>query len=154
MLIGACAPSGATTGNDNQSDNDNAPVNENGQTNENGARACGPSGENGATTVSYNADLVPLLARTGCLSASCHGGTFNNSEYDLQTYEGIFGPGDQAQRFGLCNVVPGDPDVSYLIEKLMENPREGLRMPQVGPPLTTEEIDLIRAWILEGAQEN
>ena len=50
-------------------------------------------------------------------------------------------------------VVPGDPDSSYLIAKLVEaGDREGVRMPQSAPPLAKCQIDMIRGWISSGAK--
>ena len=49
-------------------------------------------------------------------------------------------------------VVPGDPGNSLLIQRL-----EGTiapRMPQNLPPLSPAEIDVIKQWIQEGAQDN
>jgi len=51
-------------------------------------------------------------------------------------------------------VEPGDPDNSYLIQKLGENPPSGSRMPQGGPFLDQATIDMIRQWITEGALNN
>jgi len=52
-------------------------------------------------------------------------------------------------------VVPGDPDASFLMNKLTGVPPEcGLSMP-VGPlPLEPAEVEIIRSWILDGAQNN
>jgi hypothetical protein len=41
----------------------------------------------------------------------------------------MFLPGDEAEAFEICPIVPGDPEASYLIEKLQEGPRSGARMP-------------------------
>ncbi len=47
---------------------------------------------------------------------------------------------------------PGHPDASYLVEKIVEDsPSRGGRMPQDMPPLSDEEIETIRDWILGGA---
>jgi len=56
----------------------------------------------------------------------------------------------------LNRVQPGDPDNSYLVLKLEGSPRIlGGQMPQDGPPfLSQAEIDAIRQWILDGAQDN
>ena len=51
-------------------------------------------------------------------------------------------------------VAPGDPNDSYLIHKL-EGTDPGLfgsRMPFGGPYLSQAEIDVIRQWILDGAE--
>ncbi len=52
----------------------------------------------------------------------------------------------------LLRVDPGDPDSSYLIQKLEGTAAVGGRMPLGGPPLPAETIAIIRQWILEGAQ--
>jgi hypothetical protein len=49
-------------------------------------------------------------------------------------------------------VTPGNAAASPLYDKLLANPEFGSRMPQ-GGSLTTQQIDLIRAWINEGATE-
>jgi hypothetical protein len=49
-------------------------------------------------------------------------------------------------------VIPGNSAGSPLYDKLLANPQFGSRMPQ-GGSLTTQQIDLIRAWIDEGATE-
>lgn len=102
-------------------------------------------------TVRFSRDIVPLFERHGCMDAFCHGGGVVASRYDLRTYEGVFGPGAEAESLGACNVVPGDPDASFLLEKLGPSPRIGARMPNGRPPLAADELDLLRAWIAEGA---
>ena len=55
----------------------------------------------------------------------------------------------------LLRVAPGDPEASYLIHKV--DGRAGIvgsRMPQGGPFLSTEQIDVIRSWITAGAPNN
>ena len=47
---------------------------------------------------------------------------------------------------------PGHPEASYLVEKIAtDSPSRGGRMPQDMPPLSDEEIETIRDWILGGA---
>ncbi len=102
-------------------------------------------------TVSFSRDIVPILDRRACRNSTCHGGPFPSSGYDLRTYEGIFGPGVWARSLNACEVVPGNPDASLLLEKLGSSPRFGQRMPMNREPLSQEEIEQIRQWILEGA---
>ncbi len=54
--------------------------------------------------------------------------------------------------YGKKIVTPGNAAASPLFDKLLANPQFGSRMPQ-GGSLTTQQIDLIRAWINEGAHE-
>lgn len=52
-------------------------------------------------------------------------------------------------------VAPGDPDASYLIDKLVGSANiSGVRMPSGGPFLSDEEVDGIRQWIEDGAEDN
>ncbi|HEY8521885.1 MAG TPA: hypothetical protein VIN61_17570 [Gammaproteobacteria bacterium] len=57
-----------------------------------------------------------------------------------------------AEQAHLLRVAPGNPDQSYLIQKLEGTAAVGGRMPLGGAPLPQADIDVIRQWILEGAQ--
>jgi hypothetical protein len=48
-------------------------------------------------------------------------------------------------------VAPGNPDASYLIQKLEGHAAVGARMPFGGPYLDTATIAVIRQWITNGA---
>lgn len=52
---------------------------------------------------------------------------------------------------GVLRVAPGDPDNSYLIQKLEGTAAVGGQMPLGGPPLDGPTIDLFRQWIADGA---
>lgn len=51
----------------------------------------------------------------------------------------------------LQRVAPGDPDNSYLVQKLEGIAAVGARMPLGGPPLSAATIQVIRQWIAQGA---
>jgi len=53
-------------------------------------------------------------------------------------------------------VLPGEPDSSYLLQKVTSgSPKNGRRMPLDGPPyLTASEIEVIRVWIEDGAKDD
>lgn len=53
---------------------------------------------------------------------------------------------------GLLRVKPGNPDSSYLIQKLQGIAAVGARMPFGGPYLSGSTIAVIRQWITDGAQ--
>lgn len=54
----------------------------------------------------------------------------------------------------LLRVNPGNPDASYLVQKIQGNAAVGARMPANGPPyLSQTQIDLVRAWIAAGAPQ-
>lgn len=52
---------------------------------------------------------------------------------------------------GLMRVSPGNPDASYIVQKLQGTNAVGGRMPLGGPYLSQDRIDLVRAWIAAGA---
>ena len=53
---------------------------------------------------------------------------------------------------GLQRVNPGDPNASYLLQKLAGTATVGQRMPLGGPYLPQTTIDVISQWIASGAQ--
>jgi hypothetical protein len=56
---------------------------------------------------------------------------------------------------GAVRVIPGDPDTSYLIQKIEgRSGIAGQRMPMNGPFLTEGQILVIRRWIQLGAERN
>jgi hypothetical protein len=52
---------------------------------------------------------------------------------------------------GLERVKPGDPDNSYIIQKLEGHAAVGARMPLGGPYLTASTVAFVRQWISNGA---
>jgi len=55
---------------------------------------------------------------------------------------------------GILRVDPGNPDASYLIQKLEGTAAVGSRMPLNQAPLTQTQINVIRQWITDGAQRD
>ena len=51
----------------------------------------------------------------------------------------------------LLRVKPGDPDNSYIIQKLEGHAAVGARMPLGGPYLSSDVVAVIRQWITDGA---
>jgi hypothetical protein len=51
----------------------------------------------------------------------------------------------------VLRVAPGDPDNSYIIQKLEGHAAVGAQMPFGGPPLPAATIAVIRQWITDGA---
>jgi hypothetical protein len=54
----------------------------------------------------------------------------------------------------LKRVLPGNPDQSYLIQKLEGHAAVGAQMPLGQPPLPQATINVIRQWITDGAQQS
>lgn len=54
----------------------------------------------------------------------------------------------------LKRVLPGNPEQSYLIQKLEGHAAVGAQMPLGQPPLPQATINVIRQWITDGAQQS
>jgi hypothetical protein len=52
----------------------------------------------------------------------------------------------------LMRVLPGDPDNSYMVQKIEGHAAGGARMPFGGPYLDANTIEMIRQWIRNGAK--
>jgi hypothetical protein len=120
-----------------------------------------PSGaacEGGACTcagpeVSYAADLEPMFV-ADCGGMGCHGGVLPQDGLDLESgagYAGLVGVASEQCGDRLL-VEPGQPDTSYLLDKMLGvDMCMGTRMPKGAMPYSAAQIDLITAWICQGA---
>ena len=74
---------------------------------------------------------------------------------DGQSFQALVGQASRAKA-GAVFVVPGDPDNSYLIQKLEGAANiAGTRMPRgAGPFLTSGQMSIIRRWIQLGAKND
>ena len=60
-----------------------------------------------------------------------------------------------AESAGTLRVNPGNPNASYLVQKIEGTAAVGVRMPANGPPyLPQDRIDLVRRWIAAGAPQS
>ena len=87
------------------------------------------------------------------LCAGCHSGLLAPHRLRLDarhSYRSLVGM-PSAEVPSLQRVKSGDPDASYLVHKLEGYASVGIRMPASRPPLSSENIDLIRRWISRGA---
>ena len=97
--------------------------------------------------VSFSEDVTPILEGKCVI---CHGGPDENGaitkemELDLTSYDALM----VGSEFGPI-VEPGNVEDSVLWMMI-----ELGDMPQEGEPLTTEELEVIKTWIAEGAQNN
>jgi hypothetical protein len=97
-----------------------------------------------AAQVAYSSQIQPIF-NSRC--TSCHGGI---SGVSLGSYSATMA--SVGSLYSKKIVTPGNAADSPLYDKLLANPQFGSRMPQ-GGSLTTQQIDLIRDWINEGATE-
>ncbi len=87
-----------------------------------------------------------------CATSGCHAGGNAAAGLNLEeanSYAMLVGI-QSGQDAGLQRVEPGDPDNSYLVQKLEGTASGGQQMPP-GAPLPQAEIDVIRQWISDGA---
>ena len=95
--------------------------------------------------VDYATQVQPIF-NANC--TSCHG---SNGGVDLRSFSALMS--SVGNNYGTNVVVPGNPDASGLVDKIENaNPQFGNSMPPNGS-LAQTEIDMIRLWISEGANE-
>lgn len=97
--------------------------------------------ENINTNISFKNDIQPIFERR-CIK--CHGGEFPSEGLNMESYESLIAGSQSGQV-----IVVGDANNSLIIEML-----ENGEMPKRGQDLTSEQIELIRQWINEGALNN
>jgi hypothetical protein len=98
--------------------------------------------------------FTPLCATLGCHSGPSPTG--NLSLEDGQSYAQLVNATPLvplAAQAGQLRVDPGHPENSFLLVKVSGTPPagEGSPMPLTGDALTPGQVDMIRDWILEGA---
>ena len=117
----------------------------------------------------FSAIYQEVMVANGCNSGSfCHGGptgglTTNEKQATYDALVGVSAMGmtlwtdsdagapDHCIDSGLVRVVPGDPDNSLLMMKLLDEQPCGTQMPP-GELLKPEQIEQIRTWIENGAE--
>ena len=110
------------------------------------------------TSMAFADDVQPIFT-ANCAFSGCHAGSNPAQGMNLsdgQAYANIVNV--QSNESGLLRVDPGNPDQSYLVHKIQGTQGtvggSGGQMPLGGTPLTQAQINLIREWITNGAQEN
>lgn len=95
--------------------------------------------------VSYANQVQPIF-NGNC--TGCHG---SSGGLNLSSYTQLMN--SAGSNYSGRIVVAGDANASGLVDKIEVNPDFPQRMP-VGGTLSNEEIEIIRVWINEGAQNN
>lgn len=91
--------------------------------------------------VSYAEEVQPLLDQ---YCVECHGDSNAELGLNLATYEGTMAGSD----YGTV-VEPGNADASLLVDMIASGD-----MPEDGDPMPAEELEVIKTWIAEGAENN
>jgi hypothetical protein len=92
--------------------------------------------------------FTPTCAVSGCHTGA---GAPEGLRLDEANSFGMLVDVASSQVPSILRVAPGDPDNSYLIQKLEGTASVGARMPEGGTPLPQDSIDVIRQWIIDGA---
>ncbi len=91
--------------------------------------------------VSFSEQIMPIFEQ---YCTECHGDLNAELGLNLATYEGVM----QGSDYGTV-VEPGNPAGSLLIDMI-----ESGDMPEEGGPVPPAELELIKTWISEGAENN
>lgn len=95
---------------------------------------------------------VQQIFTSSCGGSDCHIGN-RQSGVRLDSYANV--TESEGVNYGGPIVVAGEPDNSPIIDKISNsNPEFGAQMPEGRSPLSSDDINLIRDWITEGAQNN
>jgi cytochrome c553 len=97
-----------------------------------------------APQVEFARDVQPILESACC---KCHGREKQQGGVRFDRRAGAFAEGDSGQRA----ITPGRIAASELIRRV-EATDDSERMPQNAPPLSTEQIKILRTWIEQGAK--
>src|SRR5262249_54957763 len=99
-----------------------------------------------AGPVSYYKQIRPIF-QANC--QGCHQPAKARGDYVMTAFDKLLAGGES----GTLAVVAGHTEKSLLIEQI--TPQEGkAKMPQGKKPLDTQEIDLVRRWIAQGAVDD
>jgi hypothetical protein len=108
----------------------------------------------GAEGVDFHSEIMPILQQR---CNDCHKAPYEENGRTKNPKAGLrFDSYDWLMK-GSEDIGPiieaGDTDASILFEVITLPPDDDMIMPPKGDPLTAEQIDLFRRWILEGATE-
>ncbi|KAA0992297.1 DUF1553 domain-containing protein [Dyadobacter aurulentus] len=97
-----------------------------------------------SSEVDYNADVKPILNKN-CMG--CHGGVKKAGDVSFLFEHEMLEPG----KSGKIPVVRGDAHASEMIRRIItDDPDE--KMPKNAPPLSDEEVNILKDWIDRGAK--
>lgn len=97
----------------------------------------------GSEKVDYLKEIKPIFAEK-CYA--CHSSLKQEAELRLETRDLMLSGGDTG-----TVIVPGKPDQSLLLQRIMAEADEQMPPPEDGSRLSEQEIKLIKVWIAQGA---
>jgi hypothetical protein len=115
-------------------------------------RPLGSGGSNGGPLVAEFSSIQEHVFTPICTACHAGGGAPQGLRLDsANSYDLLVGV-PSTEVGSILRVKPGDPNNSYLVQKLEGHASVGAQMPFGGPPLPSETIAVIRQWITDGAQ--
>ncbi len=119
---------------------------------------CAGSGPPPTDSSDWFATIQRTIFDRQCLDAGCHnsqsqaGGMNLSAGASYNSLVNVPAENAAAHGLGMTRVAPNDPDLSFLLIKITNpGPGQGSRMPQSKDPLSENDIESIRQWILAGA---
>ena len=98
--------------------------------------------------VDFNRDIRPILS-DHCFA--CHGPDDAKRKSGLRL--DLSGSATQTLKSGAIAIVPGNPDRSELVKRVLtQDQDERMPPPKSGHQLTSTQIDLLQRWVKEGAE--
>lgn len=98
-----------------------------------------------SAAVDFSRDVQPILNKN-CIA--CHGGVKEAGEVSFIFRDQVLGKGES----GKTVVVPGKPEVSEMIARIITDDKDDLMpKPEHGPRLSDADVATLRQWISEGA---
>jgi hypothetical protein len=93
-------------------------------------------------SVYFTNEVLPIFV-SNCAKSGCHDASTAQNGVVLDSYNNIVNTGD---------VRPGDPSDSEVYEMITETDPDDRMPPPPNTPLTSDQIALIRKWIMQGAK--
>ncbi len=105
--------------------------------------------ENGkvAAKPSYFKNIRPIFQQN---CQGCHQPSKKNGNFMMTDFPSLFLKGDRDKN----QIQPGDPSKSNLYQLLVAHADQKAEMPKGKDPLTKEQTELVRNWILDGAKDD
>lgn len=101
--------------------------------------------------VSFTDEVLPMLQmRCGCHDPKGSGSAIDSTSFSVGSRREILRGGAKSSD---KIVVAGDACASVLVQKCSDAPPFGARMPIGGPYFTSDDMNILRDWIIEGAHE-
>ena len=95
-------------------------------------------------TAYFQQQVLPVIV-SNCSMSGCHDAVSHEDGIILTSYASIMSTG---------KIKPGNPEDSELFEKIIANDNDNRMPPPPRSRLTTDQVEVIRKWIRQGAKNN